>query len=272
MGDLSYEKLKTILRSCGQAAVAYSGGVDSTFLAKVGHDVLGANCVAITVSSAFLPKSELDLAQATAQAIGIAHHVIAEDALEPGVMENPPDRCYHCKKIEFGQIQRKAAELGIARVLDGSNADDLADYRPGRRALKELGISSPLCEAGLTKAEIRKHSQALGLPTWDKPAAACLASRIPYGERITADKLRRIERSEDFLRELGFVRFRVRSHADLARIEVVPEERSKFRDLETMDRIAKALKSFGFLYVAVDLEGYRTGSLNEALTAAGREA
>ena len=138
--------------------------------------------------------------------------------------------------------------------------------------MQELGICSPLCEAGLTKAEIRKHSQALGLPTWDKPAAACLASRIPYGESITADKLRRIERSEDFLRELGFVRFRVRSHDQLARIEVAPEERIKFRDLDQMDRIAKALKSFGFLYVAADLEGYRTGSLNEALPAAERKS
>lgn len=272
MGDFPYEKLKTILRSCGKAAVAYSGGVDSTFLAKVGHDVLGANCVAITVSSAFLPKSEMDRAKATAQAIGIAHYVIVEDALEPGVMENPPDRCYHCKKIEFGQIKRKAAELGFAHVLDGSNADDLSDYRPGLRALKELGISSPLCEAGLTKAEIRKWSKTLGLSTWDKPAAACLASRIPYGERITGEKLLRIERSEDFLRELGFVRFRVRSHDDLARIEVAPEERIIFRDLDKMDRIAKTLKSFGFLYVAVDLEGYRTGSLNAALKAAGRES
>lgn len=272
MDDLSYDQLKTILRACGQAAVAYSGGVDSTFLAKVGHDVLGANCVAITLSSAFLPKSELARARATAQAIGITHYVVAEDVLEPGVLENPPDRCYRCKKIEFGHILRKAAELGIARVLDGSNADDLSDYRPGLRALKELGISSPLCEAGLTKAEIRKRSKALGLPTWDKPAAACLASRIPYGENITREKLLRIERAEDFLRELGLVRLRVRSHADLARIEVAPEERNKFWDLDKMERIAKTLKSFGFLYVAVDLEGYRTGSLNAALKAAGREA
>ena len=271
MGEHSYEKLKSILRSCGQAAVAYSGGVDSTFLAKVGHDVLGANCVAITISSALLPKSELDRAEETARAIGIAHYVIRERDLEPGVAENPPDRCYRCKKIEFALIKQKAAELGIAHVLDGSNVDDLSDFRPGRRALQELGISSPLCEAGLTKAEIRELSKTLGLPTWNRPAAACLASRIPYGERITDEKLLRIERAEDFLRDMGFVRFRVRSHDHLARIEVAPEERAKMWDAEKMDRIAKALKSFGFLYVAVDLEGYRTGSLNEALQAVERK-
>ena len=182
-----------------------------------------------------------------------------EEAIDPTVAENPIDRCYRCKRIEFSVITKAAADSGIAHVLDGSNLDDLSDYRPGLRALAELGIHSPLRDVGLRKTDIRALSQKLGLPTWDKPAFACLASRVPYGERITSEKLHRIDEAESYLRGIGLRQVRVRSHEDLARIEVAREERAKLCDPKIMDEVAARLKSLGFLYVCMELQGYETG-------------
>jgi uncharacterized protein len=200
-----------------------------------------------------------------AKQVEIEHILIEETEIDEEVAANPKDRCYFCKKIEFGAILEEARKRGINTVLDGSNMDDLGDYRPGLQALAELQIFSPLREAGLTKAEIRELSKRFNLPTWDKPAFACLASRIPYGERIDRDKLSRVEKAEDRLREAGFRQFRVRSHGDIARIEVAPDERSRFFDEVLLDRISKDFKSYGFLYVSLELEGYVMGNLNRAI-------
>ena len=209
-----------------------------------------------------LPASELQGARDAAAKIGIRHILLEEDGIDDTVAENPRDRCYHCKKIEFGAIIEEAARHGIDTVLDGSNVDDLSDYRPGLKALAELGVFSPLREAGLTKDDIRALSRNFGLPTWNKPAFACLASRIPYGERIDREKLKAVERAEDVLRERGFVQFRVRAHQNIARIEVAPDERKKFFDEKTLDDIAGAVKKCGFTYAAFELAGYKMGSLN----------
>ncbi len=260
-----YERLKAIIAEAGKVAVAFSGGVDSTFLSKVCHDVLQENAIAITLVSPMNAKSEMKDADEMAKAIGITHYMIQDGEIEDVVAANPVDRCYHCKKIEFSRILEKAMECSIQTVFDGSNIDDLSDYRPGLKALQELKIQSPLREAGLTKGEIRQLSKDLGLRTWDKPAFACLASRIPYGEKITSGKLSKIDQAEDYLRSLGFIQFRVRSHGDLARIEVAPEERFNLFDENKLDMISRQLKSFGYLYVCMELEGYRTGSLNREI-------
>jgi uncharacterized protein len=263
--DEKYQSLLGCLSALGSAAVAFSGGVDSSFLCHAAAAALGKKAVAVTVVSPMLPRSEIDCATRVARQADIEHILIEESGIDEEVAANPKERCYFCKKIEFGRILEAAASRGIKTVLDGSNMDDLADYRPGLAALKELGIKSPLREAGLTKNEIRMLSRRFGLPTWDKPAFACLASRIPYGERIEIHKLSRVEKAEDFLRAKGFRQFRVRSHENLARIEAAPEERRKFFSEEILDEISATLKSFGFLYVAFELEGYVMGSLNRAI-------
>jgi uncharacterized protein len=255
------------ISSQGKAAVAFSGGVDSSFLCHAAAVALGENALAITVVSPMLPKSEIDCARDVARRVGIEHVLVEEPEIDGEVAANPKDRCYHCKKIEFGNIMAAARERGVNAVLDGSNMDDLGDYRPGLKALEELGVVSPLREAGLNKSEIRELSRRFGLPTWDKPAFACLASRIPYGETINREKLSRVEKAEDYLRARGFRQFRVRSHGDIARIEVAGEERSKFFSEELLDEVSAAFKSFGFLYAAFELEGYRMGSLNRVLGA-----
>ena len=259
------KRLRASLREIGSAAVAFSSGVDSTFLLRAAHEELGDKAVAVTVRSQLIPRHELDEAAAFCRQEGIRHEIIDFDALSaPAVIANPPDRCYHCKKEVFGLILAFARAAGLAAVLEGSNLDDDGDYRPGRRAIKELGIRSPLHEAGLSKAEIRALSREMGLPTWDKPSFACLASRFPYGERLTVAALERVERAERWLREeLGLTQLRVRSHGDLARIEVPPGDipRLAARAAE----IAAAFKGLGFAYVTLDLQGYRTGSLNETL-------
>lgn len=260
-----YEKLKTIIAETGKSAVAYSGGVDSTLLAKVAYDVLKENSIAITLVSPMNAQSEMKDAEDLAKEIGIIHFMINDDEIEDEVLANPVNRCYHCKKVEFGRILGKANEEGITIVFDGSNMDDLTDYRPGLQALTELKVISPLRLAGLTKSDIRELSHQLGLRTWNKPALACLGSRIPYGERITIEKLTRIDKSEDFIRTLGLIQFRVRSHGDMARIEVSPEERNKLFDEKLLDKISKQLKSFGYQYVCVEMEGYITGSLNRVI-------
>lgn len=258
-------KLGEILRAYGSAAVAFSGGVDSSYLCAAAVEELGDKALAVTIVSPMLPRSELDDAAKVAAMLGIRHILVNSPDIEDEVAANPKDRCYHCKKLEFGSILEAARSQGISVVLDGTNIDDEGDYRPGMRAITELQVQSPLRQAGLGKADIRELSRRRGLPTAEKPAFACLASRIPYGERIDAAKLARIEKAEDYLRSLGLRQFRVRSHGDLARIEVAPEERSKLFDEAKLDAIAQTLGSFGFLYSSLDLAGYRRGSLNKAI-------
>lgn len=261
-----YAALISSLAKLKSAAVAFSGGVDSSFLCHCAVKALGAeNTLAITVVSPMLAKTELESAREIARITGIPHILLAENGIDDGVAANPKDRCYHCKKLEFGAIIQAAGERGIEIVLDGSNADDEGDYRPGLRAVAELRVQSPLREARINKEEIRFLSREAALPTWNKPACACLASRFPYGERFTVEKIKRVEKAEELLRERGFVQFRVRSHGNIARIEVAREERGKFFDEALLDSLSARLKALGFVFAAFELEGYRTGSLNAEL-------
>jgi len=262
----SLNHLQHIIKESSPLAVAYSGGVDSTFLLKVAHDVLKDNVIAITARSATFPEREFKEAKAFARGIGIRHIVIKTDELKiKGFAENRPDRCYLCKYELFSKFRAAAGKHHIQWVAEGSNADDVKDYRPGARALKELGVVSPLREAGFTKDAIRKLSKKMGLPTWDKPSFACLASRFPYGEKITRDKLAMVNHAEEYLVRLGFKQVRVRHHGDMARIEVAENERRKFFNLKLMNDVHKKFRRIGFAYCALDLHGYRTGSLNEVL-------
>jgi uncharacterized protein len=257
-----YRKLLDLIAPRKRAAVAFSGGVDSSFLCYAAAAALGEGALAVTILSPMLPESERKAAAEIARLIGIGHIFIEETAIDEEVAANSRERCYFCKKLEFAAVIEAAERRGIHTVLDGSNLDDLGDYRPGLKALEELGVQSPLREAGLTKGEIRELSRRFKLPTWNKPAFACLASRIPYGERIDREKLRRVERAEDALRSRGFRQFRVRSHGDLARIEVAPEERRRFFDEALLDTISRTLKDCGFIYVAFEAEGYTMGNMN----------
>ncbi|MCL1818161.1 MAG: ATP-dependent sacrificial sulfur transferase LarE [Spirochaetaceae bacterium] len=263
--DEKYNKLLACIAAHGSAAVAFSGGVDSSFLCYAAKAALGNTALAITIDSPLHPRSEIACAAQLSRQIGIEHIVIEEEGLDARVAANPKDRCYHCKKIVFGKILLAAKERGLAAVLDGSNTDDLNDYRPGMKALEELGIASPLKEAGMAKADIRELSRRFGLPTWDKPAFACLASRIPYGEPISKEGLARVEKAEEALAAYGFRQMRVRVHGSIARIEVAPEERKLFFNEETLDAVSRDIKACGFAYVAFELEGYKTGSLNKEI-------
>ena len=261
-----YEDLKKYLQGFDSLAVAFSGGVDSTFLLAAAKEVLGEKVIAVTLLSGFVPENEVKEATLFASALGVQHEFIRVDELSiPGVAENPPDRCYFCKKALFTQIKALAEKRKIQQVVDGSNLDDERDYRPGMLALAELEIKSPLRIARLTKEDIRALSQMLNLPTWNKPSFACLASRIPYGEPITKEKLAMIEEAELFLMKLGFKQLRVRCHDKLARIEVPEEDIPVLLNSEMRKKIADAFAKIGFTYTAIDIKGYRTGSLNEAL-------
>lgn len=261
-----YTRLQEILRSLGRVAVAFSSGVDSTLLLKAAHDALGENAAALTARSAIFPRRESEESLDFCRAEGIRQIVVPVDELQvEGFRENPPDRCYLCKRALFAAFCRIAAEQDLGAVVEGSNVDDCGDYRPGMRAIAELEIRSPLREAGLTKAEIRELSRRLDLPTWDKPSFACLASRFAYGEEITEEKLAMVERAEAYLMGLGFCQMRVRIHGRLARVEVLPEDMDRFLDPTLRAAAAAALREMGFLYVTLDLQGYRMGSMNEAL-------
>jgi uncharacterized protein len=263
-----YEHLQNILMDMKEVLVAFSGGTDSTFLLKVAKDVLKEKVLAVTALSETMPEHEKADALNFARAFNVKHLCInSEELKDPNFVKNPKDKCYICKKLRFGELVRMAEVEGIAWVVDGENEDDKADYRPGSIAAKELGVRSPLREVGLTKAQIRFISKELDLPTWNKPSCACLASRIPYYQPITAEKLRQVDNSESFLRDLDLSRqIRVRHEGDTARIEVGNEDVRKFTENPVRNTIITKFKSLGFKFIAIDLEGYSTGSLNRTIT------
>jgi len=260
-----FDHLKKELAGFGSVVVAFSGGVDSTFLLKVSIDVLGSDKVlALTATSPTYPDFEFQEACRLAELFGANQLVVESNELEiPGFAQNDRRRCYHCKAELFSICRDKARELGYAEILDGSNLDDLQDYRPGREAACELTVRSPLLEAGIGKEDIRSLSRQMGLPTADKQAFACLSSRFPYGTEITAERLRQVDQCETCLRQQGFKNYRVRYHGDVARIEVAPAELEQFFDRELREAVTIAFKAAGFTYITLDLQGYRTGSMNE---------
>ena len=264
--EQKYERLKEYIKSLGSVAVAFSGGVDSTFLLRTAHDVLGDKVLAVTASSCSFPERELREARKFCSENGIAHEVCESEELDiDGFRQNPVNRCYLCKHELFEKMIDIAAKKGFENVAEGSNMDDMGDYRPGLQAIAELEVKSPLRAAGLYKEEIRQLSKQLGLPTWDKPSFACLASRFVYGETINEEKLGMVDRAEQLMIDLGFRQVRVRIHDKLARIEVLPEEIERVTQPDIRKKINDGFREYGFAYVTLDLAGYRTGSMNETL-------
>ena len=267
--ELKKERLLSELRRLGRVAVAFSAGVDSTFLLSAAQETLGKNVLAVTGRSVCFPAWESAEAIAFCNSRGIEQVVVDVDPLSiAGFVQNPPDRCYICKKAIFTQFIEIARQKGFDCLVEGTNADDVGDYRPGMRAVAELGVGSPLKDAGLTKQEIRMLSETMGLPTWDKPSYACLATRFPYGERITEKKLRLVEQAEQFLQEKGFRQVRVRVHGDVARIEIDRSAFPKLTNPKMLESVCQAFHVLGFPYVTLDLDGYKTGSMNKTIRTA----
>jgi len=265
------ENLKARLNVYKSAVIAFSGGVDSTFLSRISKDVYGNNLLLITATSSTYPFYELEEAKSLALMLGIKHRVIVSEEIDiPGYVDNPPDRCYYCKSELFGKVKYIAQKEGFEVVFDGSNADDLKDFRPGMKAKQEKGVISPLADSGFTKSEIRHFSAELNLPTATKQSYACLASRFPYGEKITKVKLDRLAVAEFEVRKLGFTQFRIRSHDNLARFEFIPSEMDKAWGLRS--QLTEFCKKSGFTYITIDLTGYRTGSMNEVLSESDKQS
>jgi uncharacterized protein len=262
--DEKFNKLKDSLRQMDRVIIAFSGGVDSAFLLKAASLSVPGTVLAVTGLSESLPEEEASFAGKIAGSLNISHRtIITEELKDRNYADNPPDRCYYCKKELFSKLREIAEHENFTYILDVTNADDAADWRPGKRAAKEEGVYSPLLDAGLGKNEIRELSRSLGLPTWDKPATPCLSSRFPYGQKITAEALDRINKAESFIRSLGVKELRVRNHSETARIEVLHEV--FYRIMENREKIINHLKSLGFKYVTLDLQGFRSGSSNEVL-------
>lgn len=260
------EKLRTLFTEMDKALIAYSGGIDSTLVAKVAYDILGDRALAVTAESPSLLPEDLEDARIQAAEIGIGHQIVQTHEMDnPNYRANPVNRCYFCKSELHDTLKPLALAWGYPYVIDGVNADDLLDYRPGIQAAKERGARSPLAELGISKLEVREMAKLLELPWWDKPAQPCLSSRFPYGEAITVAKLQRVGRSERYLRNLGLKNLRVRSEGDTARIELPPEQIKEFALTTDLPTLVAALQSYGFLYVTLDLEGYRSGKLNQVL-------
>ncbi|MFM6188554.1 MAG: ATP-dependent sacrificial sulfur transferase LarE [Planktothrix sp.] len=266
-GTEKLNQIQAIFQEMERALIAYSGGVDSTLVAKIAYDVLGDQAIAVTAVSPSLLPEDLEEARIQAAAIGIQHQEIETQEMEnPNYTSNPVNRCYFCKSELHDTLKPLAQQWGYSYIVDGVNADDLKDYRPGIQAAKERGVRSPLAEVGLTKLEVRELSKSLGLITWDKPAQPCLSSRFPYTEEITIAKLQRVGKAEIYLRKLGWSHLRVRSEADTARIELPPEQIQEFVLKTNLPQLVQAFQEFGFIYVTLDLEGYRSGKLNQVLS------
>jgi uncharacterized protein len=264
--DQKWDYLRSLLTGMKGAVLAYSGGVDSSVLLRAASEVLGPNLIAVTAVSETYPPGELEPAKQFAAALEVRHLVLSTaELVRDEFARNAPDRCFHCKSELFSKLRQIADSEGIPHILDGSNADDVHDYRPGRTAARELAVRSPLAEAGLTKQDIRSLARRMNMPMWDKPSLACLSSRIPYGTRITLDLLRKIQAAEDIVRAVGIRQVRVRHHGDIARIEVSQDDLLRFSAAEVRQRVVTAFKGLGYAYVCLDLEGYRTGSLNAVL-------
>ncbi len=259
-----YSELKKYLQGLGKVVLAFSGGVDSTFLLKAAKEALGDKVKAVTILSPYIPKWEIAEAEELVKELGVQHEIIKAPIID-SIKFNPEDRCYLCKTAVFNMILDVAKKQGYDCVIDGTNFDDISDYRPGLKALRELDVKSPLLECKLTKAEIRAFSKELGLNTWDKPPYACLLTRIPYGNELREEDFEKIENAEKYMMSIGFRAIRVRCHGDLARIEVARSDRSKLFDEDLLDNIAKNIKECGFKYVSLDLQGYRVGSFNETI-------